>query len=163
MLYGSLDDDDLIECTLVECAVSMNSNMYNNHIANHVYYHETGTKQYVDKLIAGGEIYMELLTGQQIWTSCIRCWENKPQSQYIQGVNTIFFIHHNQVSDGAYITYTNIICDVRPLKNESHHICITMGGEKIHYEGELSCPPIFLIPVKNPLYQYVIKNSTVFC
>ena len=58
----------------------------------------------------------------------------------IQGTNTCFFIHRNKVPQDSRITYCHIVCDIFPQKKETHRVRLTLGGEKIIFDGPLYTP-----------------------
>ena len=72
----------------------------------------------------------------------------RSKSEYFQVTNTIFFIHWDQVLDGSKVTYANLICDVRPLEAEKHRVQMTVGGNKLEYEGGPSLPTVSLLNTK---------------
>ena len=68
--------------------------------------------------------------------------------QEIKVTNTCFFIHKNEAPKGSKVTYSQIVCDIRPKKTETHRVQITMRGNKILYEGPVSTPTADLITDK---------------
>ncbi len=54
------------------------------------------------------------------------------------GTNTMFFIPVNALPAGCKATYLCIVCAYCPKKTVSHCICWTVGGNQIHYEGNVS-------------------------
>ena len=77
------------------------------------------------------------------------------QSERIQGTNTILLIPKENVSAGAKITYANLICDFRPLKKETHRVRMTVGGDKLIYDGDPSSPEVSLLNTK------IMLNSVI--
>jgi hypothetical protein len=58
-----------------------------------------------------------------------------------KGINSIFVMTHNEIKlipKTETITYACIIIDFCPQKEYPHRICITAGGNLIHYPGQLS-------------------------
>ncbi len=58
-----------------------------------------------------------------------------------KGTNSIFVVTHNEtklISKTQTITHACVVVDFRPQKEYLHRICITAGGNLIHYPGELS-------------------------
>ena len=53
--------------------------------------------------------------------------------RYIKGTDTCFFIRKHKVSQNRNITYNCIICDIRPQKQETHIVQLTVGGNKLYY------------------------------
>ena len=46
-----------------------------------------------------------------------------------------FLIHKNQVPAGRKAKYANSVYDYRPLKDNSHHVRLTVGGDRLIYPG----------------------------
>ena len=119
---------------------------YDKHYANHVFHHETGAKQSIDRLLQDKDA--------KTWTTALSnefgrlaqgVGKRRPQDQYVQGTNTIFFIKRDNVPRDAKVTYANLICDLRPLKAETHRVRMTVGGDKLSYEGDPSSPAVSLL------------------
>ena len=53
----------------------------------------------------------------------------------IKGKNTISFIHRSEVQAGKRVTYGHIVVSIRTNKTEIHRVKITVGGDKLSYEG----------------------------
>jgi hypothetical protein len=68
----------------------------------------------------------------------------------IQGTNTIFFIHKHQVPTDRWkdITYAKFVCELKPNKAEVHRTRLTVGGDKVHYPGNVGTPTTDLTLVK---------------
>ena len=73
----------------------------------------------------------------------------------VQGTDTIEFTAHADVPKDAQVTYAQIVCDLRPLKDEVERTRLTVGGDKINYPYETSTQPSDLTKVK------VLVNSTI--
>ena len=58
----------------------------------------------------------------------------------IEGTNTCFFIHKHEVPKGSKVTYSRILCNIRPQKNKTHRVRLAVGGDKLSYEGPVSTP-----------------------
>jgi hypothetical protein len=56
----------------------------------------------------------------------------------ITGPNTIFFIPRQAVPKGRIVTYGRFVVDIRPDKSEIHRVRITVGGNLIQYQGDVS-------------------------
>ena len=56
----------------------------------------------------------------------------------VNGTNTFHVIHYNDTPQdrSKYITYTFVVCEVRPQKEEPNSTCITVGGNQIYYPGD---------------------------
>ena len=68
----------------------------------------------------------------------------------IQGTNTIFFIHKHQVPADRWrdVTYAKFVCELKPNKKETHQTRLTIGGDKVHYPGDVGTPTADLTLVK---------------
>ena len=68
----------------------------------------------------------------------------------IQGTNTIFFIHKYQVPVDRLgdVTYAKFVVELKPNKAEVHRTRLTVGGDKVHYPGDVGTPTADLILVK---------------
>jgi len=56
----------------------------------------------------------------------------------IPGTETIFFIHKHQVPKHKKISYARIVCEIRPQKAEQERTRLTVGGDKLEYEGPVT-------------------------
>ena len=68
--------------------------------------------------------------------------------RYIEGNNTYFFIHKHEVPQDSKVTYSQIVCDIRTQKTETHRLQLTVGGNKISYEVPVSTPTVDLTMTK---------------
>jgi hypothetical protein len=59
-------------------------------------------------------------------------------SNRINGANTIFFIPRQAVPKGKIVTYGRFVVDIRPNKPEIHRVRLTVGGNLIQYQGDVS-------------------------
>ena len=64
------------------------------------------------------------------------------------GTNTIFFIPKNKVPAGRTVTYGRIVAEIRPQKAETHSTRLTVGGNLIHFPGDVTTPTADLITAK---------------
>ena len=59
----------------------------------------------------------------------------------IPGTDTITFIKASQqVPQGKKVTYGRFVADIRPQKQEKHRVRLTIGGNLIQYDGDVSAP-----------------------
>ena len=54
----------------------------------------------------------------------------------------------HEIPEDAKITYTNLICDLRPLKDETRRVRIILGGNKLEYDGDPISPVVSLLNTK---------------
>ena len=71
------------------------------------------------------------------------------------GTNTIFFMHPSKIPKNKKVTYCRIVSTIRPLKSEVHRVRVTVGGDRLDYDGNTSAVPAQLSTVK------VHLNSTI--
>ncbi len=68
----------------------------------------------------------------------------------IKGTNTIFFVHKHQGSQDRWkdITYAKFVCELKLNKAKFHHTRLTVGGDKVHFPGNVGTPIADLTLVK---------------
>ena len=52
-------------------------------------------------------------------------------------------------------TYANMVCDYRPHKQEKHRVRLTVGGDRLTYNEDVSSPEASLLETK------LLLNSTI--
>ena len=72
-----------------------------------------------------------------------------------KGTNTIKFIRHSAIPKEQTATYMRIVVDIRPNKNVKERVRLTIGGDKVDYQGEVNTRTADLTTVKMYL------NSTI--
>ena len=80
------------------------------------------------------------------------------------GTNTIFFIPKDKVPESRIVTYGRIEAEIIPQKSETHRTRLTVGGNLIHFPGDVTTPTEDLITSKlifNILLS--IKNVKFMC
>jgi hypothetical protein len=60
----------------------------------------------------------------------------------VKSTSTILFINHKEIPQDRRkdVTYGRICCNVRPQKEEQHRTRLTVGGDRIDYDGDVSTP-----------------------
>ena len=53
------------------------------------------------------------------------------------------------------VNYCRTICDIRPQKKETHRVCITVGGNKLAYDGTVSTPTAYFTTEKLHLNSFI--------
>jgi hypothetical protein len=56
----------------------------------------------------------------------------------VTGSDTIFFIPRKAVPKVKIVTYGPFVVDIRPNKSETHRVRLTVGGNLIQYQGDVS-------------------------
>ena len=77
------------------------------------------------------------------------------QPNNVKGTQTIRFIQKKHIPNGRKITYSNFVCDLRPLKKEIHRVRMTVGGDRLEYFEDTASPAATLLDTK------LILNSTI--
>ena len=88
----------------------------------------------------------------------------KPNSKRVEGTNTFFRIDYNDipVHKRKEICHTLVVCEVRPEKDDPDRTCITIGGSRICYPGDVSTNTASLELVKNLLNSVLSRKGARF-
>jgi hypothetical protein len=57
-------------------------------------------------------------------------------TRMISGTNTVFFVHPSKIPDGKKVTYAKLVADLRPLKDETHIVRVTIGGTNLRMKAQ---------------------------
>ena len=113
----------------------------------------------VNKTTGKPEEYSVLVKGpdQHIWEqSYINDLGRLAQGiDNIAGTNTIFFIPHYDVPKGKKVTYGKKEISIRPNKAETHSVRLTVGGDKLTFDGDTTTQCASLITTK------ILLNSVI--
>ena len=111
-------------------------------VANHIF-DDKGKKQSIDDLIKG-----------PMKTTWLRFTANE-LGRIANGIpdrvrvtDCIEFIPKSNIPKGKKVTYANMVCDYRPLKDEPYRVRLTVGGNKLDYFGETASPTANLLETK---------------
>ena len=74
----------------------------------------------------------------------------------VEGTNTIIFASKQGIPKGKKITYVNCVCDIKLYKTKTPTVCLTVGGNKLTYNGSSIYPEISLLDLNIHL------NSVIF-
>ena len=80
----------------------------------------------------------------------------------VKCTNTIFFVHHSEVPSGKRVTYRQIFVSIRPNKAETHQVRITVGCDKLSYDGPTATQCASLITTKILLNSFVSTILAMF-
>ena len=58
----------------------------------------------------------------------------------IDGTNTIFFIHPEDIPNGKVAAFPRLVCDIRPQKEDQHRVRLTIAGQHIEYAEDVGTP-----------------------
>ena len=72
-------------------------------------------------------------------------WEKSPANEFgrlmkglkrgIQGIETMKFIQKHEVPYDKKVAYAQFVCDYRQQKEEKERTIITVGGDRLDYQG----------------------------
>ena len=84
-------------------------------------------------------------------------------SKIIEGTNTIYFIPKEEVPfKTKKVIYPKIVCNIRPIKAETHSTRITIGGNLLDYAGTLTTPTATITTAKC-LFNCVVSTPAAKC
>ena len=85
-------------------------------------------------------------------------WEKSPANEFgrimkgfkggIPGTETMQFIQKHEVPYDKKVTYTRFVCDYSPQKEEKERTIITVGDDRLDYQGGLSNKTSVLTTIK---------------
>ena len=84
----------------------------------------------------------------------------------MKGTDTVTFIHKYMVPQNCKVTYSNFVCDYRPLKSEPFPVQMTVGGDKLDYTSDTTLPAASLVETKlivNSVISDHAKHNSKFC
>jgi hypothetical protein len=133
---GSLE---LTPCNLsqddfCEMEISLGNNHWSQrHHANAVIHPITGNEMEYSALVKDPRL-------QPLW---IRGFGNKCGRLFqgirdIPGTDTCFFAKLKNIPKDRKITYSKIVCDYKPHKQENERVRLTVGGDKLDYSGDVA-------------------------
>ena len=89
-----------------------------------------------------------------------------PDKKRIDGTDTFRPIHYDNIPSKPHsdVTYTHVVCEVRPQKEDPNRTCITIGGNHICYPGDTGTKTGSLKLVKLLLNSVLsFPNATFTC
>ena len=106
-------------------------------VVQHIF-DENGKRMNIDKLLA---------KDPKIWKGSVSRELGRLANGIgvVTGTNTIRFIPKHLVPSGAKVTYANMVCDYRPLKSDPYRVRLTVGGDKLEYDGDAGSPAASLM------------------
>ena len=86
-------------------------------------YTNTGKKESLDALLNG--------INSKIWKQSLsnELGRAAQGNNKVKGNDTLYFIYKHEVPVNKTVTYSNFICDFRPLTSEQYRVRITVGGD----------------------------------
>jgi hypothetical protein len=79
-----------------------------------------------------------------------------------KGTNTVKFIHPSQIPKHKRATYARVVADYRPQKADPYRVRITVGGDRIEYDGDCYTPSADLTTAKLLLNSVVSTDGAKF-
>jgi hypothetical protein len=73
----------------------------------------------------------------------------------IYGTNTAFFVDLASIPKDRKITYRKLVCDFKPNKTKKHRARLTVGGDRLDYNGETATSTADITTFK------ILINSTL--
>jgi hypothetical protein len=71
------------------------------------------------------------------------------------GTNTAFFFDLPSIPKDRKITYSKLVCEFKPNKTEKHRVRLTVGGDRLEYNGETATSTADITTFK------ILINSTL--
>ena len=102
-----------------------------------------GTKLSIDKLLNGPT--------HEIWSRSLGNELGRIAQgikNRIKGNDTVEYIRKSEVPKYKKVTYANFVCDIRHLKQETHRVRLTVGGDKLEYLFDTTSPAASLLETK---------------
>ena len=84
----------------------------------------------------------------------------------VKGTDSMVFISKKKIPQNRKVTYSNFVCDYRPLKSETFRVKMTVGGHKLDYPDETASPVASLIETKliiNSVISDHANHNSKFC
>ena len=108
----------------------------------------------------GREIINSLLKGKskETWLRSLSNEQGrlaKGNDHGVKGTEMIDFIFQYQVPADKKVTHALHACNYRPLKEEPHRVCITVGRDKLDYNDDVGSLAANLLETK------ILINSTI--
>ena len=94
-------------------------------------------KKHIDRLLQGtdAKTWLRGLVNK-LGQTAQGVGKNRQSLEFIKATNTIWFIAKHKVPPSLNVAYANFICNIRPLKEETHRVCMAVGGDKFIYEDD---------------------------
>ena len=75
------------------------------------------------------------------------------------GTKTIRFRERSAVPHNKKVTYGRIIASLRPHKEENHRVRLTVGGNLLDYDGDVSTLTTYLTTTKKIINSVISTNK----
>ena len=84
-------------------------------------------------------------------------------SKRVEGADTIFFVSKHAIPKGKKKTYANFFCNIKLSKTEMNRVRLTVGGNKLTYNGNPSSLAISLMDLKIHLNSVISNDHKGAC
>lgn len=120
-------------------------------------YSEEGKRISYDKLIKGEDKERWLRSSANEFGRLMRGVgkHSRAPHECVAGTDTMRIVKKTDIPKEKPITYGNFVCDYRPLKEEQWRTRLTVGGDKLTYDGDVTAPASQLTEAK------LLFNSTI--
>ena len=125
------------------------------HFVNHIF-DTMGKKRSIDSLLKDS-------TTTAIWSKALENELGRLAQGYknrVQAQDAMDFIFHHEIPSDRKITYSNFVCDYRPLKSEKFRVRMTVGGDKLDYFDPTASPTASLIETKLLINSVISDHKT---
>jgi hypothetical protein len=104
-------------------------------------------------------------TEGQLWTECCAEEIGRLAQGYkcTQGTDTIHFIKVTDIPTNRKATYLRLVVADRPNKDNPRRVRYTVGGDQIHYPGEVSTKAADISTAKILLNSVISTPDARFC
>ena len=94
-----------------------------------------------------------------------RAWPTCSRVPDTAGTNTIVFIPYNDIPLDCrkHITYGKTVVTYRPEKEDPNRTCLTVGGNRIVYPGNISTPTVEIMTVEMHLNSVISTKGAKYC
>ena len=79
------------------------------------------------------------------------------------GTNTIFFTYLSRLLKGKKVTYVKLVLTIWPLKEEVNRVRVTVGGDRLEYNGFINTILAVLSTVKVHLNSTISTLGVHYC
>ena len=77
-----------------------------------------------------------------------------------KGMNTIFYIHPSKIPKHKKVSYCRLVAVLQPKKSETHRVRVTVGADRLEYDGNCSTYCAGLVLVKTHLNSTISTQNT---
>jgi hypothetical protein len=147
----NLSQDDFYEMDTAHMAIALGDNHCSQqHQANTVIHPVTGKEMEYSALVKDPRL--QPLCTRGFGNECGRLFQG---IRDIPGTETCFFIELKNIPKDRKITYGKIVCDYKPHKKEKECVRLTVGGDRLHYSGDIATSTADITTFK------ILINSTL--